>query len=139
MIQIKVIATALLGLTAVTCTPIVQRSAATVLTDLATISTDITTLTTAVQAYAGGLTGALTIATVETTLDTAINQATTDTKAATSFSAADSTSVVAAIASLTPEITTGLSALAAKVYCIKSHHRLVGCSLLLLGEPLCSL
>ncbi|PMD67417.1 uncharacterized protein K444DRAFT_658473 [Hyaloscypha bicolor E] len=114
MIQIKSIITAVLGLTVATCTPIVQRSAATVLTDLATIGTDLSTLTTAVQSYAGGLTDALVIATDETTLDTAINQATTDATAATSFSASDSTSVVAAVASLAPKITTGLSALASK-------------------------
>lgn len=129
MIQIKTIITALLGLTIATCTPIEQRSAATVLTDLATIGTDISTLTAAVQSYAGGLTDALVIATDESTLDTAINQATTDATAASSFSTSDSTSVVAAIASLTPQITSGLSALAAKVFCMNTKLRFVGCSL----------
>ncbi|PMD42304.1 hypothetical protein L207DRAFT_580970 [Hyaloscypha variabilis F] len=114
MIQIKTIITALLGLTIATCTPIEQRSAATVLTDLATIGTDLSTLTAAVEAYTGGLTEALTIATDESTLDTAINQATTDATAASDFSTSDSTSVVAAVASLTPQITSGLSALTAK-------------------------
>jgi len=114
MIQIKTIVTALLGLSIATCTPIVQRVAATVLTDLATVGTDLATLTSAVESYTGGLTEALVIATDENTLDEAINQATTDTTAASSFSVSDSTSVVAAVASLTPEITTGLSDLASK-------------------------
>lgn len=129
MIQIKTIITALLGLTIATCTPIEQRSAATVLTDLATIGTDISTLTAVVQSYAGGLTDALVIASDESTLDTAIKQATTDATAASSFSTSDSTSVVAAVALLTPKITGGLSALAAKVFCMNTKLRFVGCSL----------
>lgn len=129
MIQIKSIITAVLGLTVATCTPIVQRSAATVLTDLATIGTDLSTLTTAVQSYTGGLTAALVIATDETTLDTAINQATTDATAASSFTTSESTSVVAAVASLAPMITTGLSALASKVFCMNSNLQFVRCSL----------
>jgi Hydrophobic surface binding protein A len=128
MIQIKAIIIALLGLSIAKCTPIEQRSAATVLTDLATIGTDVSTLTTDVQSYTGGLTEALTIATDENTLDTAINQATTDTTAASSFSTSDSTSVVAAVASLTPKITSGLSALAAKVFCMNSNLQFFGCS-----------
>jgi hypothetical protein len=129
MIQIKTVVTALLGLSAVTCTPLVLRDAATVLTDLATIGTDISTLTSDVESYTGGLTGALVIATDENTLDEAINQATTDANAASSFSVSDSTSVVAAIASLTPEITSGLSELASQVFCMNSYLRFIGCSL----------
>ena len=127
MIQIKTIITALLGLTIATCTPIEQRSAATVLTDLATIGTDLTTLTAAVEAYTGGLTEALTIATDESALDTAIKQATTDATAASDFSTSDSTSIVAAVASLTPQITSGLSALTTKVFCMNTNLWFVGC------------
>jgi hypothetical protein len=86
------------------------------LTDLATIGTDVSTLSSAVESYTGGISEALVIATDENTLDTAINQATTDATAASDFSVSDSTSVVAAVASLTPEITSGLSDLAAKVF-----------------------
>jgi hypothetical protein len=121
MVQIKTILTALLGLTVVSCTPLVQRSAATVLTDLSTISSDLATLDTAVQAYAGGVNDALVIAQDENDLDTAINQATTDTKAASSFTVSESTSVVSAIATLTPKITSGLSHIAAKVFCMNSN------------------
>lgn len=116
MVQIKTFVTTLLSLSLATCNPIVERAAATVLADLATIGTDLGTLTTAVSAYTGGVTAALVIATDENTLDTAINQGTTDATAATAFSAADSTSVVAAIASLTPQIQSGLTALVAKVF-----------------------
>jgi hypothetical protein len=116
MVQIKTVVTTLLSLSLATCNPIVQRDAATVLADLATIGTDLGTLTTAVTAYTGGLTGALVVANDENTLDTAINQATTDTTAASAFSTADSTSVVAAVASLTPQIQSGLTALINKVF-----------------------
>ena len=115
MVQIKAFVAGLLSLSLATCNPIVERSAATVLADLATIGTDLSTLTTAVSAYTGGVTAALVIANDENTLDTAINQGTTDATAASAFSVADSTSVVAAVASLTPEIQSGLAALIAKV------------------------
>lgn len=114
MIQIKTVVTALIGISAVKCTPLVLRDASTVLTDLATIGTDISTLNSTVASYTGGVLGALSIATEENTLDEAINQATTDTNAASDFSVADSTSVVAAVASLTPEITSALSELSSQ-------------------------
>jgi hypothetical protein len=119
MIQIKTVVTALLGLSIATCTSIVQRDAATVLTDLATIGTDVSTLSSAVESYTGGIAEALVISTDENTLDEAINQATTDATAASNFSVSDSTIVVAAVASLTPEITSGLSDLASKVFCMR--------------------
>lgn len=116
MVQIKTVVTALLSVSLATCNPLVGRDASTVLADLAAIGTDLTTLTAAVTAYTGGLTGAITIATDETTLDTAINQATTDATAASAFSTADSTSVVNAIASLTPQIQSGLTELVNQVF-----------------------
>jgi hypothetical protein len=115
MVQIKTVVTALLTLSVATCTPIARRTAATVLADLASIGTDLTTLTSVVNSYTGGLTEAITIATDDSTLDTAIKQATTDTKAAGAFSVADSASITAALKTLAPEITAGLSALASKV------------------------
>ena len=115
MVQIKTFVCALLTLSVATCSPIVNRDATTVLKDLTSISTALDTLTASVTAYTGGLIPALTISTNQAAVDTAVKKATTDANAATAFTAAESTSVVAAIAVQVPKIQATLSALIVKV------------------------
>ncbi|KAH8585380.1 hydrophobic surface binding protein A-domain-containing protein [Bisporella sp. PMI_857] len=114
MVQIKTIVAGLLSLSIATCHTIVRRDAALVLSDLASIDTALDDLSAAITAYEGGLAGALDIATAEATLDAAINQATADANASDAFSPTDSTSVVAAVAALTPKIQDGLVGLILK-------------------------
>lgn len=116
MVQLKTLFAAVLSLSVVTCNPVEKRDAALVLSDLAAVGSAITTLTNSVNAYTGGLLGALTISTDATNLDTAINKATTDANAAAAFTTSESSSITAAIGSSVPQIQASLTALVNKVF-----------------------
>lgn len=62
----------------------------------------------------GGLFGAIPITNAESALDKSIQQGTTDAKATSQLSSADSNSVIAAIQNLTPDIQTSLQAVQSK-------------------------
>jgi hypothetical protein len=94
--------------------PLVARSAATILSDLKTIDNDINTLTKNFNAFTGDLAQALATQVVEQQLESDIDKATSDTKATSALSAADSTSVTNALLGLKPDIVTSLNAIVAK-------------------------
>jgi predicted PurR-regulated permease PerM len=95
--------------------PLVVRDTATILSDLSTIKTDINTLTQHFNAFTGDLLQALAAQAVEQQLERDIDKATSDTKATSALSAADSTSVTNALLGLKPDIVTSLNAIVAKV------------------------
>jgi hypothetical protein len=95
--------------------PLVVRDTATILSDLSTIKTDINTLTQHFNAFTGDLLQALAAQAVEQQLESDIDKATSDTKATSALSAADSTSVTNALLGLKPDIVTSLNAIVAKV------------------------
>ncbi|KAF7177768.1 hypothetical protein CNMCM7691_006202 [Aspergillus felis] len=94
--------------------PLVVRDTATILSDIKTIDSDINTLTTNFNAFNGDLSQALATQAVEQQLESDIDKATTDTKATSALSAADSTSVTNALLGLKPDIVTSLNAIVAK-------------------------
>ncbi|GIJ97945.1 hypothetical protein Aspvir_000052 [Aspergillus viridinutans] len=94
--------------------PLVVRDTATILTDLKTIDTDINTLTADFNAFTGDLSQALATQVVEQQLESDIDKATTDAKATSALSTADSTSVTNALLGLKPDIITSLNAIVAK-------------------------
>jgi hypothetical protein len=93
----------------------VVRDTATILSDLSTIKTDINTLTQHFNEFTGDLLQALAAQAVEQQLESDIDKATSDTKATSALSAADSTSVTNALLGLKPDIVTSLNAIVAKV------------------------
>jgi predicted PurR-regulated permease PerM len=95
--------------------PLVVRDTATILGDLSTIKTDINTLTQHFNEFTGDLLQALAAQAVEQQLESDIDKATSDTKATSALSAADSTSVTNALLGLKPDIVTSLNAIVAKV------------------------
>ena len=95
--------------------PLVVRDTATILSDLSTIKTDINTLTQHFNAFTGDLLQALAAQAVEQQLESDIDKATSDAKATSALSAADSTSVTNALLGLKPDIVTSLNAIVAKV------------------------
>ncbi|RHZ64913.1 mannoprotein [Aspergillus thermomutatus] len=94
--------------------PLVVRDTATILSDLSTIDSDINTLTQHFNAFTGDLSQALAAQVVEQQLENDIDKATTDTKATSALSSADSTSVTNALLALKPDIVTSLDAIVAK-------------------------
>ncbi|RHZ73712.1 hypothetical protein CDV55_108200 [Aspergillus turcosus] len=94
--------------------PLVVRDTATILSDLSTIDSDINTLTQQFNAFTGDLSQALATQVVEQQLESDIDKATSDTKATSALSAADSTSVTNALLGLKPDIVTSLDAIVAK-------------------------
>ncbi|KAH7391552.1 hydrophobic surface binding protein A-domain-containing protein [Cadophora sp. MPI-SDFR-AT-0126] len=114
MVHFKTLFAIVVSLSVATCNPIDKRDAALVLTDLTAVSSAVTVLTADINAYTGGLTGAITISTDGTNLDTAIKKATTDATASAAFTAAQSSSITSAIGTLTPQIQATLTALVNK-------------------------
>ncbi|KAF7117485.1 hypothetical protein CNMCM5793_006467 [Aspergillus hiratsukae] len=94
--------------------PLVVRDTATILSDLSTIDSDIATLTQHFNEFTGDLSQALAAQVVEQQLESDIDKATSDTKATSALSAADSTSVTNALLGLKPDIVTSLDAIVAK-------------------------
>ncbi|EAW19341.1 mannoprotein [Aspergillus fischeri NRRL 181] len=94
--------------------PLVARDAATILSDLNTIKTGINTLTQHFNEFTGDLSQALAAQAVEQQLESDIDKATSDAKATSALSAADSTSVTNALLGLKPDIVTSLDAIVAK-------------------------
>jgi predicted PurR-regulated permease PerM len=95
--------------------PLVVRDTATILSDLSTIKTDINTLTQHFNEFTGDLSQALAAQAAEQQLERDIDKATSDVKATSALSAADSTSVTNALLGLKPDIVTSLNAIVAKV------------------------
>jgi hypothetical protein len=94
--------------------PLVVRDTATILSDLSTIKTDINTLTQHFNEFTGDLSQALAAQAAEQQLERDIDKATSDVKATSALSAADSTSVTNALLGLKPDIVTSLNAIVAK-------------------------
>ncbi|PVH72629.1 hypothetical protein DL98DRAFT_609861 [Cadophora sp. DSE1049] len=114
MVQLKTLFVAAISIGLATCSPVAKRDAALVLTDLQNVGTALNSLTTAVNAYNGGLTDAITISTLGTNLDTAIKTATTDATASAAWTTSQSASITSQLGTLTPQIQATLTALVNK-------------------------
>ncbi|KAH9223535.1 hydrophobic surface binding protein-like protein A [Leptodontidium sp. 2 PMI_412] len=107
MVAIKNI---LFFITAASALTVGKRDAATILNDISTIDSNVKALTATFNNYNGGVANAIPILNAESKLEDSIKQGTTDAKASSQQSSADSKSVIAAIDKLIPDIEASLAA-----------------------------
>ncbi|KAH7356705.1 hydrophobic surface binding protein A-domain-containing protein [Rhexocercosporidium sp. MPI-PUGE-AT-0058] len=107
MVAIKNI---LFFITAASALTVGKRDAATILSDISTIDSNVKALTATFNNYNGGVFSAFPILGAESKLEDSIKQGTTDAKASSQQSSADSKSIIAAIDNLIPDIEASLAA-----------------------------
>ncbi|KAH7356704.1 hydrophobic surface binding protein A-domain-containing protein [Rhexocercosporidium sp. MPI-PUGE-AT-0058] len=100
--------------TAITALTLGKRDTATILSDIAAIDSKVQALTTAANNYNGGLLAAIPIVTAQSSLEAAVDKGTTDAKATSQQTSAQSQSILAAIDAGIPNVQASISSIVAK-------------------------
>ncbi|CZT06315.1 hypothetical protein WAI453_006268 [Rhynchosporium graminicola] len=104
----------ILFITAASALTVGKRDTQTILSDISSIDTNVKALTATFNRYNGGFYSALPILSAEQNVEDSIQQGTTDTKASSQQTSAQSNRIMAAINKVIPNIESALSAAMAK-------------------------